>query len=93
MMLLAYKGQPGSMSACENITSSMNVLFSEKASLSKLSEIRVLGIEKISIVSLEDVVVLTQFSRDVHEASARCKIISFCSSVEDSLLECLRANI
>ena len=55
-----------SMSACENITSSVNFLFSEKASLSKWSEIRVSRIEKISIVRLKDVVVLTQFSRDVH---------------------------
>ena len=60
-MLLASKGQPVSVSACENITSSVNVLLSEKASLSKLSEIRVLRIEKITIASLKDVVVLTQF--------------------------------
>ena len=39
---------------------------SEKSSLSKWSEIRVLRIEKISIASLKDVVVLTYFSRDVH---------------------------
>ena len=63
--LLASKGQPVSESACENITSSVNFLFSEKASLSKWPEIRVLWIEKISIASLKDVVVLTQFSRDV----------------------------
>ena len=34
-MLLASKGQPVSMSACENITSSVNFLSSEKASLSQ----------------------------------------------------------
>ena len=66
MMLLASKGQPVSVSACENIASSVNFLFSEKASLSKSSEVRVLMIEKISIASLKDVVDLTQFSRDVH---------------------------
>ena len=66
MMFLASKGQPVSESACENITSSVIFLFIEKASLSKWSEIRVLRIEKMSIVSLKDVVVLTQFSRDVN---------------------------
>ena len=65
--MLASKGQPVSVSVCENITSPVNFLFSEKTSLSKLSEIRVLRIEKISIASLNDVVVLTQFSRDVHD--------------------------
>ena len=35
LMLLASKGQPVSMSACENVTSSVNFLFSEKASLPK----------------------------------------------------------
>ena len=64
--LLASKGQPISVSSCENITSSVYFLFSEKASLSKWSEIRgFLRIEKISNASLKDVVVLTQFSRDV----------------------------
>ena len=60
MLLLASKGQSVSVSACENITPSVNFPFSEK------TEIRVLRIEKISIASLKDVVVLTQFSRDVH---------------------------
>ena len=53
------------MSACKNITS-VNFFCSAKTSLSKWSEIRVLLTEKISIASLKDVVVLTQFSRDVH---------------------------
>ena len=35
IMVLASKGQPFSVSACENITSSVNFLFSEKAILSK----------------------------------------------------------
>ena len=35
MVLSASKGQSVSMSACENITPSVNFLFSEKASLSK----------------------------------------------------------
>ena len=65
-MLLASKGQPVGVSACEIITSSANFLFGKKASLSKWSEIGVLRVEKISIVSLKDVVVHTQFSRDVH---------------------------
>ena len=73
MMLLASKGQPVSVSACENMTSSVNFLFSEKASLSKRSEIRVLRIEKISIASVKDVVVLTQFSRDVHGGYKKMK--------------------
>ena len=64
--MLASKGQLVSVSACESITSSVNFLFSEKASLSKLLETRVLRIEKISIASFKDVVVFTQFSRDVH---------------------------
>ena len=66
MMLLASKEQPVSVSACENVTSSVNVLFSEKSSMSKWSEVRVLRVEKISIASLKDVLVLTQFSRDLH---------------------------
>ena len=73
MMLLASKGQPVGVSACENMTSSVNFLFSEKASLSKRSEIRVLRIEKISIASVKDVVVLTQFSRDVHGGYKKMK--------------------
>ena len=60
-MMLGSKGQPVSVSACENITSSVNVLFSEKASLSKRSEIMVFQIEKISIASIKDVVVLNPF--------------------------------
>ena len=55
-MMLASKGQP--------VGASVNFLFSEKASLSKWPEIRVLQIEKISIARLKDVVVLTQLSRD-----------------------------
>ena len=38
MLLLAFKGQPVRMSACENISSSVNFLFNEKASLSKRKE-------------------------------------------------------
>ena len=56
MLLLASKGQSVSVSACENITPSVNFPFSEK------TEIRVLRIEKISIASLKDIVVLTQFA-------------------------------
>ena len=64
--VVGVRGQPVSISACDNITSSVNFLSSEKACLSKWSQIRVLRIEKISIASVKDVVVLTQFSRDVH---------------------------
>ena len=59
--------------ACENLTSSVNFLLSEKASLSKWSEIKVLLIEKISIASLKDIVVLTWFSRDVHDGKKKMK--------------------
>ena len=70
----------------------------EKASLSKWSEIRVLRIEKITIASLKDVVVLTQFyvmytANKKKWSISALEILSLCSSVEDSLLECLRANI
>ena len=66
MVLFASKGLPVSMSACEEITSSVSFLFSEEARLSKWLQIRVLRIEKISIATLKDVVVLTQFSSNVH---------------------------
>ena len=49
MTLLASKGQPVSESACENITSSVNFLFREKASLSEWSEISFLRTEKIDL--------------------------------------------
>ena len=80
-----------SMSACENITLSVIFLFSEKACMSKWSEIRVFRIEEISTASLIDVLVLTQFSR-VYTADRKkwnisaLEILSLCSSVEDSML-------
>ena len=66
LKILASKGQLVSVSAFENIASSMNFLYSEKVSLSKWSDVRVLRIEKISIASLKEVVALTQFSRHLH---------------------------
>ena len=71
--MLESKGQPASVSACENIMSSVNFLFSDKANLSKWSEIRVMQIEKNSIESLKDIVVLTQFSRGVHGRNKNMK--------------------
>ena len=81
-MMLASKVQPVSVSACENITSSVDLVFCENASLSKRSAIKVVRIGKISIASLKDIVVLTQFSRDYtvdrkNEASARRKFLVF----------------
>ena len=46
IVFLASKGHPISVFAWENITSSMNFLFNEKASLTKWSEIRVCGLRK-----------------------------------------------
>ena len=71
-----------SVSARENITLSVHFLFRKKASMSKWSEFSVLRIEKISIASLKDVVVLTQFLvmstvDKKNEASARWKFFVF----------------
>ena len=67
-MLLASKGKPVSMSASENITSSVEFYLARRrvCQNDQNLEIRVLRIDEISMASLKDVVVLTQFYRDVH---------------------------
>ena len=70
--VVIVQGQPVSVSACENITSSVNFFLARKRVCQSDQKLGFLRIEKISIASLKDIV-LTQLSRDVHGGSRKMK--------------------